>query len=208
MTPYITYLIIGLTAYTSYQAFNDSSLKWKMMFNAYQVKHRKEWYRLFSSGLIHADWMHLAFNLITLYFFGYFVEYKFVDIFGQGKGQINYLLMYISAIAISSIYTMVKHQDNPHYNSLGASGAVSAVLYSAILINPLAELRLFFALPITAWIFGVLYLIYSQYMAKKQVDNIGHDAHFWGAVFGFVITFVFEPSLLKAFVNKIMYSIG
>lgn len=211
MTPYVTYLIIGLTVYTSYQAFSDGSMKWKMMFNAYQIKHRKEWYRLFSSGLIHADWMHLGFNMLALYFFGPRVEYTFKNIFGDVKGVINYTLLYIASIAVSSFYNVVKHQDNHNYNSLGASGAVSAIVFSSIAIDPMNRIGFLFLpkeLYIPGVVFGFLYLGYSQYMAKKQIDNIGHDAHFWGAVFGFVITFVFEPKLLEDFFNKIMYSIG
>ena len=120
-------------------------------------------------------------------------------------------MLYIASIAVSSFYNVVKHQDNHNYNSLGASGAVSAIVFSSIAIDPMNRIGFLFLpkeLYIPGVVFGFLYLGYSQYMAKKQIDNIGHDAHFWGAVFGFVITFVFEPKLLEDFFNKIMYSIG
>ena len=159
MTPYVTYLIIGLTVYTSYQAFSDGSMKWKMMFNAYQIKHRKEWYRLFSSGLIHADWMHLGFNMLALYFFGPRVEYTFKNIFGDVKGVINYTLLYIASIAVSSFYNVVKHQDNHNYNSLGASGAVSAIVFSSIAIDPMNRIGFLF-LPKELYIPGIVFGFY------------------------------------------------
>ena len=204
MNLYVTYIIIGLTAFISYKAFQDGSLKWKLIFNAYQIKERKEWYRFFSHGLIHADWVHFGFNIYVLYGFGKTVELSFVSFFGLAKGALNYILLYVGALLVSSVYSFVKNQDNPHYNSLGASGAVSAVLFSYIAIYPNSELSLILIpIPIKGWVMGALYLVYSHYMAKKQMDNIGHDAHFWGAVFGFVITFVFEPKLIDNFIYQI-----
>ena len=203
MNPYITYIIIGITALASYKAFQDGSLKWKLIFNAYQIKERKEWYRFFSHGLIHADWIHFGFNIYVLYVFGKSVELSFVSIFGPVRGLLNYILLYSGALLASSVYSFVKNQDNPHYNALGASGAVSAVLFSFIAMYPNSDLSLMFIpIPIKGWILGTLYLLYSHYMAKKEMDNIGHDAHFWGAVFGFVVTFVFEPKLFGAFISN------
>ncbi|MBO73329.1 MAG: rhomboid family intramembrane serine protease [Flavobacteriales bacterium] len=201
MNPYITYIIIGITALASYKAFQDGSLKWKLIFNAYQIKERKEWYRFFSHGLIHADWIHFGFNIYVLYVFGKSVELSFVSIFGPVRGLLNYILLYAGALLASSVYSFVKNQDNPHYNALGASGAVSAVLFSYIAMNPNKDLMLFF-IELPGWLLGTLYLLYSHYMAKKEMDNIGHDAHFWGAVFGFVVTFVFEPKLFGAFISN------
>lgn len=204
MTPYITYLILAVTGLVSYKAFEDSSLKWRFMFNAYQIKERKEWYRFFSHGLIHADWMHLIFNAYVLFSFGKIVELTYLNIFGFGKGHLNYILLYVGGLAVSSFYSYAKHQDNPHYNALGASGAVSAVLFSFIAIYPSENLSLMFIpIPIKAWMMGGGYLLYSHFMAKKQMDNVGHDAHFWGAVFGFVVTFVFKPVLFSQFINQI-----
>ena len=204
MTPYLTYAIIGVTALISYKAFQDGSLKWKLIFNAYQIKERKEWYRFFSHGLIHADWMHFGFNVYVLYVFGKTVELSYVSIFGPAQGYLNYILLYGGALLMSSVYSFVKNQDNPHYNALGASGAVSAVLFSYIAIYPNSDLGiLFIPIPIKGWVMGGLYLLYSHYMAKKKMDNVGHDAHFWGAVFGFVITFVFEPRLIDNFISQI-----
>lgn len=204
MTPYITYAILIATGLVTYKAFQDGSLKWKFMFNAYQIKDRNEWYRFFSHGLIHADWMHFGFNAYVLYSFGGIVEKTYVGLFGPVKGHVNFALVYISALAVSSFYSFAKHQNNPNYNALGASGAVSAVLFSFIAIYPTQGLQfIFIPIDIPAWIMGGLYLLYSNYMSKKQMDNIGHDAHFWGAVFGFVVTFVFDPSLFANFFNQI-----
>ena len=196
--------MMAITALVSYKAFQDSSLKWRFMFNAYEIKRKKEWYRFFSHGLIHADWVHLGLNIYVLYLFGGKVEHEFIKEFGMVRGIVNYLLLYIGGLAVSSFYSYAKHQDNPNYNSLGASGAVSAVVFASIALFPMDKLGIIlipFYIP--GVIFGALYLLYSNYMAKKQMDNIGHDAHFWGALFGFVITFVFNPSLLSSFVNQI-----
>ena len=195
---------MAITALVSYKAFQDSSLKWRFMFNAYEIKRKKEWYRFFSHGLIHADWVHLGLNIYVLYLFGGKVEHEFIKEFGMVRGIVNYLLLYIGGLVVSSFYSYAKHQDNPNYNSLGASGAVSAVVFASIALFPMDKLGIIlipFYIP--GVIFGALYLLYSNYMAKKQMDNIGHDAHFWGALFGFVITFVFNPSLLSSFVNQI-----
>ena len=195
---------MAITALVSYKAFQDGSLKWRFMFNAYEIKRKKEWYRFFSHGLIHADWLHLGLNIYVLYLFGGKVEHEFIKEFGMVRGIVNYLLLYIGGLAVSSFYSYAKHQDNPNYNSLGASGAVSAVVFASIALFPMDKLGIIlipFYIP--GVIFGALYLLYSNYMAKKQLDNIGHDAHFWGALFGFVITFVFNPSLLSSFVNQI-----
>ena len=195
---------MAITALVSYKAFQDGSLKWRFMFNAYEIKRKKEWYRFFSHGLIHADWVHLGLNIYVLYLFGGKVEHEFIKEFGMVRGIVNYLLLYIGGLAVSSFYSYAKHQDNPNYNSLGASGAVSAVVFASIALFPMDKLGIIlipFYIP--GVIFGALYLLYSNYMAKKQLDNIGHDAHFWGALFGFVITFVFNPSLLSSFVNQI-----
>lgn len=204
MDPYITYIILGITGWVTYKAFQDGQLKWKFVFNAYQIKHRNEWYRLFSHGLIHADWIHFGFNAYVLFSFGRIVELTYLQVFGITKGYVNYILLYVGALAVSCFYSFAKHHDNPNYNALGASGAVSAVLFSSIAIYPTMPLQIIFIpINIPAWIMGGLYLLYSNYMAKKQMDNIGHDAHFWGAVFGFVVTFVFDPSLFAEFINQI-----
>ncbi len=201
----ITYIIIAITVVFSLGAMENFSLKNKMMFNAYMIQHRKEWYRFFSNGLIHADFMHLAFNMFTLYMFGRGVElfYGSEAIFGE-RGPLFFILLYVGGLAMSSLYSFEKNKNNPHYNALGASGAVSAVLFAFIALDPTAKLGLLFIpIPIPAYLFGVLFLGIEYYLGKRGQSNIGHDAHFWGAVYGIVFTFVLKPSLMADFISKI-----
>ena len=172
-----------------------------LKFNAYMIVHKKQHYRLLTSGFIHGSSWHLIFNMLTLYFFGYFVEDCFNTVFGA-KGEFVYALMYLLAIAVSSIPDLIKYKDHPEFSAIGASGAVSAVIFAAILFNPKLGICFFFIpIPIPGYIFGPLYLIYCQYMAKKNIDNIGHSAHFWGAVFGFVFPILLCPSLINYFLS-------
>jgi membrane associated rhomboid family serine protease len=199
----ISYLIILVTIVISASALNRREIFYKLQFNAYQVYHYKQWYRIFSHALIHADWNHLIFNMLTLFFFGKFVVDSFGTIFGN-LGVIYFFLMYVLAILISSLPSLQKNKNNPSYNAVGASGAVSAVLFSYILLNPLGKIYIFFIpIGIPAIIFGILYLIYSAVMAKKNIDNIGHDAHFWGAVFGFLFPLFLENKLFLLFLSQI-----
>ena len=204
----ITIVIIAITGLTSYQAFEDRKLKAKFIFLPAKIKETGEWYRFFSSGLIHADWMHLLFNMYVLYSFGQSVEQYFGYYFGDIFGRILYLLMYVVAIGASSISDYKEHQDYYGYAALGASGAVSAVVFASIFFDPWqGEIGILF-LPgsIPPMLFGALYLWYSSYMAKRQLDNIGHNAHFWGAVFGFVFTFLisvlFQFPLVEYFLSE------
>ena len=198
--PLITYAIIGITVLTSLRAFNDPGLRYKMLFRPIDIKQKNEWYRFLSGGFIHADFGHLFINMFVLYSFGSYMETVFQSLFGP-LGSLVYLLMYILAIPISSTYSYFKHQDDYGYSALGASGAVSAVLFSFIVVNPLGEILLMLIIPIKAIIAGVLYLGYSHFMGKRNMDNVGHDAHFYGAVFGFLFTIAVKPSLLPRFID-------
>jgi len=174
------------------------------MFNAYMIHHRKEWWRFFSSGILHADWMHLAFNMFSFYMFGRGVEEAFSYMFGV-KGTFFFLLLYVGGIAMSSLYSYEKQKHNIYYNALGASGAVSAVIFAYIIIAPTAKLGfLFIPVPIPAYLFGLIFLGIEYYMGKKGNSNIGHDAHFWGAVYGALLTIVLKPALFMAFIEQIM----
>lgn len=200
----ITWIIIILTSVISIPAFSNRELFAKMRFNAYIIKESRQWYRFISYGLIHADWMHLLINMFVLYSFGEQVEMLFNYFFGL-KGPILFIILYVTAIFISAYPSYEKHKNNSWYNAVGASGAVSAILFSSIICLPSSKIYLMFIpFPIPAAIFGILYLIYSAYMAKKAVDNIGHDAHFWGAVYGVAFTIVLKPSLALSFINQIL----
>jgi membrane associated rhomboid family serine protease len=199
----VTYLIIATVALVSFTAFNRTEILYKLMFNPYQVKHNGQWYRFLSHAFIHANWQHLIFNMLTLFFFGVFVEDSFSYLFGD-KGYLIYLLEFILAGVLSSVPSFFKHKDNYSYNALGASGAVSAILFTSILLNPLNKIYIFFIpIGIPAFIFGILYLAYSAYMSKQNTDNIGHDAHFWGAVFGLIFPLALKFELFEDFINII-----
>jgi membrane associated rhomboid family serine protease len=193
----ITLLIIIITAFISVTAFKRSELMYRYNFNAYQIIHRKQWYRIFSHVFLHANWEHLIFNMISLYFFAPLVESQL--------GMLTFILIYGGAAIASSIPDLIKHKDNFSYNALGASGAVSAIIFTAILLNPTSKIMLLLIpIPIPAVLFGVLYLVFSAYMAKRNIDNIGHTAHFWGAVFGFLFPVILNPSLLISFFDNLM----
>ena len=196
----ITFVLLIMTGITSYQAMTNYDLKAKLIFNAAIIQERKEWYRFWSHGLIHGDWVHLAVNMFVLYQFGSVVELVFKMHFGP-LGSLYYLLLYGLGLAAASLFSFFKHRHNYAYNALGASGAVSGIVFAYILFLPTSKLSFIFLpfLEIPAVIMGVGYLIYSQVMSKRGRDNIGHDAHFWGAVWGFFFTAALDYHLLINF---------
>lgn len=194
----ITVIIIAITCIVSILCFNGTLNGNKLIFNAYQVWHRKEWYRMLTSGIIHSGWGHLFFNMLTLYFFGRIVEQYFSAAFGGVPGAVLYVMLYVSALAISSLGDLVKYRDNWNYNALGASGAVSAVLFASILFAPKMGIYIYLIpIPVPGYIFAPLYLLYCWYMAKRNMDNIGHTAHFWGAVYGILFPIICKPDVLS-----------
>ena len=194
----ITVIIIAITCIVSILCFNGTLNGNKLIFNAYQVWHRKEWYRMLTSGIIHSGWGHLFFNMLTLYFFGRVVEQYFSAAFGGVLGAVLYVMLYVSALAISSLGDLVKYRDNWNYNALGASGAVSAVLFASILFAPKMGIYIYLIpIPVPGYIFAPLYLLYCWYMAKRNMDNIGHTAHFWGAVYGMLFPIICKPDVLS-----------
>ena len=175
----------------------------QLVFSPYIIKRKGEWFRFFTSGLLHINFMHLLFNMYALYLFGSIAESYFKHLFGS-SGSTVYLFMYVSSIGLSEAYSYYKHRDNPQYASLGASGAVSAVVFASILFEPLNKIGLiFFPIGIPGFIFGLLYLLYSMHMAKQARDNIGHYAHFYGAVFGFIFPILIRPQLLIDFISHV-----
>jgi membrane associated rhomboid family serine protease len=204
----INFIIIALTVIISLLAWNQPELFSKLKFNPFLTRERKEYWRMVSYGLIHADWIHLFVNMFVLYSFGSLVTQYFELLF-PGKSIFYYLILYIGGLLVASAPGYGKHKDNPYYNAVGASGAVSAVLFSSIIFNPMAKIYLFFVpIGIPAVVFGILYLVYSAYMDKKAKDNVGHDAHFWGGVYGFVITIALKPDLFLHFINEIFGGSG
>ena len=185
----VTIGVILANVLASIKGFDDYVFRSKYLFNIGAIK-RGEHLRMFTSGFLHANPMHLIFNMLTLYFFADIVVYQL--------GTSNFLLIYIASLLLGNVLSYYFHRDEYHYSALGASGAVSGVLYAAILLYPDMSLYLMFIpIPIKAYIFGIFYLAFSIYGMKKQLGNIGHDAHFGGAVAGFLITLILRPSILQ-----------
>lgn len=205
---FISYIIIALTAITSILAFNNRSLSEKLLFSPYMISRHRQGYRFLTHALVHGDWLHLLVNMFVLLSFGQMVEMYFNLFFGI-KGAYLFSLLYIGGIVLSSTPSYAKYKTDQYYRALGASGAVSAIVFASILIQPLSPIKFaFLPVDIPAFIFGTLYLIYSAYMSRKGNDNIGHDAHFWGAVFGIVFTGILKPQLFTGFINQIGQFIG
>jgi membrane associated rhomboid family serine protease len=198
----VTYLIIGITALVSFLAFQSGTLMEKLQFNAAQVVHRRQYYRLISHAFVHVGWTHLIVNMLVLYFFGRNVEYYFsrYDFFGN-RGEFYFILLYLGGMLVSNAWSLIKHQNDYYYNAVGASGAVSAVLFSFIFLDPWEMLYLFAIIPIPGILFGAGYLIYSYQMSKRKTDNVAHDAHFLGAVFGFLFPVILKPELFERFID-------
>lgn len=200
----ITLYIIILTVLVSVSAFSNDSLMSKLIFNPWSINKRKEWYRFITSGFIHADFIHLLINMLVLYSFGVAVEYQYGYVFG-GLSSFYFIMLYVGGLVISVAPTYKKHRENFAYNALGASGAVSAVLFANILFNPWDKIYFYGILPIPGIVAGVAYLIYSHYADKRGGDNVNHDAHFWGAVFGLVFTIALKPSLFSYFISRLIH---
>ena len=201
----LTYIIIGITCLISISAFQNRDLFAKLLFNPSITASNKEWYRFITHAVLHADFIHLAMNMYVLYMFGGMVEKIFISEFHTVRGEIYFFLLYFISIVASTIPSYEKHKNDFHYNAVGASGAVSAVVFSAILLNPWMSLSLMFIpIPIPAPIFGVLYLVYCWYMAKRGGDNIAHDVHYWGSLFGAAFTLVILPHTFSNLIEAIM----
>ncbi len=179
-----TIVIIIINVIISYKGFDDYSFFERYKFNVGAIK-RGDQFRMFSSGFLHADRTHLLFNMITLFFFDDRVIYHL--------GQVNFLAVYVGSLILGSLLSYYFHKEEYHYSAVGASGAVMGIIYSAILLDPNMRINLF----IPGYVFGIGYLIYSIYGMKKRIGNIGHDAHFGGAVGGYFITLLMKPSLFE-----------
>nr|WP_214446626.1 rhomboid family intramembrane serine protease [Flavihumibacter rivuli] len=202
----ITLTIIILTGVISFTAFNNEKIREDLLFWPAQINSRNQYYRFLSCGFIHADIMHLAFNMISLYSFGEFVEiylFSHPALFGN-KAKLVYLGLYVLAIIVSVLPDYFKYRNNYAYRALGASGAVSAVIFSGILLQPNIPINLFFIpIDIPGYIFGFIFLGLSAFMAKRGGDNIGHMAHFSGAIFGVLYTIIMAKVIANYDVMKV-----
>lgn len=193
----VTIVIIAANVLVSFKGFNDRLFFEKFKFNIGAIR-RGEQVRMVSSGFLHADTTHLLFNMITLYFFA--------DVVLQGLGNFNFILIYLGSLIVGNLLSFFFHKDEYWYSAIGASGAVTGVLYAAILIRPEMSLYLFFIpKPIPGYIFGVAYLLYSIYGMKSRSGNIGHDAHFGGAIGGYFLTLVMKPEILETNLTYVLF---
>ncbi len=205
MTDLVLYIIIAVTGLISWYTWQNTALFYKYQFNAYMIVHKKQYIRLFSHAFLHGGWAHLIINMLVLYSFGRNILYIFsVHPSFSKMPVVHFLILYFGAVVVSSLYSLAKYKDNPHYNAVGASGAVSAVVFTSIFFMPWSLLYFFGILPIPAILFGVGYLIYSYRAGKKGNDNIGHDAHFWGAVFGFAYPMMVDFTLISNFIERLV----
>lgn len=185
----VTLIIIAITVIVSILCFRDRSLFYKLSLNPYDIHKRKQWYRVITHAFVHGDYMHLFVNMFVLYSFGSTME-NYFDYSSPGEppffGALNFILLYFLGVLFSSIPDIYQKKENAMYNSVGASGGVSAVLFAFIFISPWSKIYLFAILPIPSLIFGVAYIAYSQYMDKHSKGNTNHKAHIWGAAFGLI----------------------
>ncbi len=197
----ITLIIIIVTTGTSLYTMQKPRVLNSLMMNPFLITSQGQYYRLISSGFIHRDHMHLIFNMFSFYFFGTQLEYIFKEIFGS-MGSVHYVALYVLGIVVSDIPTVFKNRHNKYYNSLGASGAVSAVVFACILFLPLRDICIYGVLCFPGVVLGFLYLVYSFYSSKKSKDGINHDAHLYGALFGVAYCLVFYPDSLRIFLEQ------
>ena len=179
------------------QGFNDRSLFERFKHSPYRLVHYKEYYRLLTSGFLHGSWVHLLVNL--------FVEnFIFISVFGKVLGSFLYLLLVLLAIVVGNIPSTIKHKNDMYYGAIGLSGAVSAILFSYVLISPWSKIYLYAIIPIYTVVAAILYLVYSQWAANNSRDNVDHSAHFYGAIFGLVYTIAVYPAIVPYFIERLI----
>lgn len=201
----MTIFIILITSVFSIVAFSQHSLIYKYQFNPYQIITRKQYPRLILHAFLHANWTHLIVNMLVLYSFGTALERNFQQFFGASWIPF-YLILYFGAILVSPLYALYKHRKDYLYNAVGASGAVSAVVFASIFFNPWGSIYFFAMIPMPGIVFGALYLVYSWLMSSRGKDNIAHDTHFFGAIYGFLLPILLNPDLFSFFIRQLTRS--
>jgi membrane associated rhomboid family serine protease len=195
--------IIILTAIISFIADANYPVKESLIFWPPAIHMKRQYYRFITYGLIHANFMHLAFNMFTFYFFGKALEYYYAG--ALGLQHYYYLILYVTALIASNIPTYLKHKDDYNYRGLGASGAVIAVQFAFILLDPWETIYLFTFIPVPAILFVAIFVWYSIYMGKRGGDNVNHSAHLWGGVYGVLFTVAVRPEVISTFLNELRH---
>lgn len=200
----VTILIIGFTCLISYQGFANYNIIDRLKHFPARELEFKEYYRLLTGGFVHADWTHLIINMFVLYSFGSFIESFLVGMHGATKGRIIFVVLYLLNIILANIPTSIKHKNNYGFSSIGASGAVSGIVFIFILLNPWSMLLLFFIIPVPAIIMGIGYLLYSSWAAKKGQGRLDHSAHFAGAIAGMAMILLLHHEIIHVFLRKLV----
>jgi membrane associated rhomboid family serine protease len=198
-----TVSIIIVTCIISFLSFSNYRLTEALIFWPPAISMRHQYYRFFTCGFIHADFLHLAFNMFSLFVFGKALEIYYMG--ELGLQHFYFLLLYFSAIIVANIPTYLKRRDDYNYRSLGASGGVCAVIFAYILIEPWAELKLYGGIPMPAIVYAGLFLAFTIYMSRRGGDNVNHDAHLWGALYGVVFTICARPEVFTTFVEQLKH---
>ena len=201
----ITLLIIIFTALISYQGFSKYEVISRLKHFPVREFEGKEYYRLLTSGFVHADWTHLLVNMFVLYSFGEYIESFIINEFGSMQGRTIYLVLYLLNIILANIPTTIRHSHNPSFSSIGASGAVSGIIFIFILLQPWSILYLFFIVPVPAIIAGVGYLIYSSWAANQGHGRLDHSAHFAGAISGMLMIVLLKPEIITSFLYRLVH---
>ncbi|MEO6799489.1 MAG: rhomboid family intramembrane serine protease [Rhodanobacter sp.] len=196
----VTLVIIAITSIVSFMAFKNSRLMNDLILWPPAITRQREYHRLVTYGVVHADFGHLLFNMFTLFFFGRAMEPFYTGMLGT----LGFALFYIGGLVVSILPTYLKNRNNPDYRSLGASGAVSAVLFSYILIAPWQQI-IVLVIPMPAIVYAVLYTAYSIYMDRRGSGNVNHSAHLWGAAYGVLFTILVNHRVLPHFVDAVLH---
>lgn len=205
----ITYTFLAIILIFSLYCFNDRTAMNKYLFHPYSIYHNKEHYRFLTHAFIHGDFIHLAFNCLALLSFGISIEdHYFPVLFGEKLGKVLYLVLFTGGIYAASFTEYFRNKNNKSYSSLGASGAISSVMFCWIMLSPLGTIGFFF-IPMKGWIAGILLLGVSYYLIRRKKnsdysDNISHESHFWGALFGIAFILVAKPAVARDFIREIL----
>lgn len=204
ITPIFAVIIFAVSLF----AFNNRNVFNSYLYAPYLVWRDRQWYRIITAGFLHANWLHLLVNLFVFWEFGSFLESAYISVFGKIGSMLFLSALFLGGIIVANIPALFKHRHDRFFQSIGASGGVSAVLFSYILINPWSTLYLYFVIPLYSLVVGVLFLIYSYWASKNSRDNIDHLAHFWGSIYGIVFTAAVYPESLRMFFEQLAGRVG